>query len=170
VFTAFIDCDIILHHRALAKALWLARDKKTSIVFSVANMGEDLTEKDKSRVIADSAYFDQVAREQVYSRWGYGAVMVPTWAMRVIRGYDERYYGPWVDDVDFVDRLERRGVKTIHTASPEGGRFKVIHQKHPVAAGGTPGIDNEFTIRNRKIRKQAEGGSPIRNPNGWGKL
>lgn len=67
-------------------------------------------------------------RQWAPANFGYGFIMVPTWAFEAVRGYDEARSGVSGDDSDFRIRLMRFGMK--FTVDPEIHAFHIWHP-HP---------------------------------------
>jgi len=159
-----IDSDIVLHPSTFDEldALFTA-EQGIAVILSVYLM-TGCWPADPIFQITDPAAFDSVCRGGKFTPTGYGAVAVKRADVEHMRGHDERFYGPWADDVDFVRRLERMGRRVVRTQ--DECRMSMMHQHHSYPGGKIPNASNPFTARNRKIL--AESTDIIRNPDGWG--
>jgi predicted glycosyltransferase involved in capsule biosynthesis len=157
----FIDSDVVLRPGSLEAALPLLQEK-CLVVFSISLMAYPPGSAVYS--VRDLAEYDRECALGKFTATGFGAVMARREDVEAIRGYDERYHGPWVDDVDFVKRMELHGVRVVKSHETLG--FSVMHQHHGYPAGKVPNAANPFTKRNREIFKGVtEAGA---NADGWG--
>ncbi len=91
-------------------------------------------------------------------------LVLPTWAIRLIRGFDERFQLWGYEDLDLHARLKLLGLRLVNIS----GRSEYFHQYHEKYAGVIQ--EKELTrtiVRNRFLYLSEP--RLLRNPTGWGK-
>jgi glycosyltransferase involved in cell wall biosynthesis len=164
---ACIDADGVLHPHAFARCVeWLGKEK------AVVRVRTRLIEGPKGQPgqpifsQLDVESFERNSRDPNAGRDAFGPgslVMAPTEDVCKVRGWDEKFIGYGIVDWDYVERLEKLGLKVINLTAEEG--VWCLHQDHPRA------INVEQVGRNDELHEASkQNPDPYRNPDFWGGL